>query len=94
MNEMYVICHRSLVTGYTECGTEVFPRALAVKNADELNKRWKGLIQHWVKISPPADGPTYSIGGDAAQKKDFTTIDTFRTDVHPMRRVWSMAKRS
>jgi hypothetical protein len=40
-----------------------------------------------VVIEQPVSGAIYATGADWARKKDFTIIDTWRTDVRPMRRV-------
>ena len=45
-------------------------------------------------IEEPVEGATYATGADWAKKKDFTVIDTLRTDVRPMRRVaWARYQR-
>lgn len=46
-----------------------------------------GELGREVVIEEPVQGATYSTGADWAKKKDFTVIDTFRTDIRPMRRV-------
>lgn len=46
-----------------------------------------GRLSEAIEIEPPIEGATYATGADWAKSIDFTVIDTFRTDVRPMRRV-------
>lgn len=46
-----------------------------------------GKLGEPIEIEPPDPNGKYATGADWAKKKDFTVIDTFRTDVRPMRRV-------
>jgi hypothetical protein len=46
-----------------------------------------GALGREVIIEEPVEGATYAHGADWARKKDFTVLDTLRTDVRPMRRV-------
>jgi hypothetical protein len=49
-----------------------------------------GDLGREIVIEAPVEGATYATGADWAKKKDFTVVDTLRTDVRPMRRVaWS-----
>jgi len=53
-----------------------------------------GDLGKTVTIEEPISGATYATGCDWAKKKNFTIIDTLRTDVRPMRRVcWTRTGR-
>lgn len=66
-------------------------RAILPEKVDACFKKelgvYEGKLGEPVVIEPPVKGATYATGADWAKKKDFTVIDTFRTDVRPMRRV-------
>lgn len=49
--------------------------------------QYPGELNREVIIEEPVKGAKYATGADWAKKKDFTIIDTFRTDVRPIRRV-------
>lgn len=49
--------------------------------------QFPGELGREIVVEEPVEGATYATGGDWARKKDFTIIDTLRTDVRPMRRV-------
>lgn len=46
-----------------------------------------GELGREVVIEEPVEGATYATGADWAKEKDFTVIDTLRTDIRPMKRV-------
>ena len=48
---------------------------------------FEGKLGEVIELEPPDPEGKYATGADWAKKKDFTVIDTFRTDVRPMRRV-------
>lgn len=53
-----------------------------------------GNLGETVTIEEPVKEATYATGCDWAKKKDFTIIDTLRTDVRPMKRVcWTRTGR-
>lgn len=55
---------------------------------------FEGKLNDPVVIEEPIAGATYATGCDWAKKKDFTVIDTFRTDIRPMKRVcWTRTGR-
>lgn len=55
---------------------------------------FEGKLGETITIEEPVSGATYATGCDWAKKKDFTIIDTLRTDVRPMRRVcWTRTGR-
>lgn len=61
---------------------------------DKALGEFDGKLGETVTIEEPAAGATYATGCDWAKKKDFTIIDTLRTDVRPMRRVcWTRTGR-
>lgn len=66
-------------------------RAILSEAVDDCFKKslgeFEGALGRDVIIEEPKAGATYSTGADWAKKKDFTVIDTFRTDCRPMRRV-------
>lgn len=54
----------------------------------------EGRLGETLTFEEPETGATYATGCDWAKKKDFTIIDTLRTDVRPMRRVcWTRTGR-
>ncbi len=67
-------------------GRAILPEKVAACFRRELGE-FEGRLGEAVEIEPPLEGATYSHGADWAKSKDFTVIDTFRTDVRPMRRV-------
>ena len=64
----------------------ILPEAVDRCFRKELGE-YTGELGREVVIEEPQKGATYATGADWAKKKDFTVIDTFRTDVRPMRRV-------
>jgi hypothetical protein len=66
-------------------------RAILTEKVDLCFKKdlgeFEGKLGEPCIIEKPVKGATYATGADWAKKKDFTVIDTFRTDVRPMRRV-------
>ncbi len=73
-------------------------RAILPEKVDACFKtelgEFEGRLGETVTIEEPTDGATYATGCDWAKKKDFTIIDTLRTDVRPMRRVcWTRTGR-
>lgn len=70
-------------------GRAILPEAVDACFKKELGQH-PGELGREVILEEPEDGATYATGADWAKKKDFTIIDTLRTDVRPMRRVaWS-----
>ena len=80
-------------------GRAILPEAVDASFRDEFNgtltaRELEGPMGYDMVIEPPVKNATYATGADWAKKKDFTVIDTFRTDVRPMRRVaWSRYQR-
>lgn len=73
-------------------------RAILPEKVDACFKKelgeFIGKLGETVTIEEPIEGATYATGCDWAKKKDFTIIDTLRTDVRPMRRVcWTRTGR-
>jgi hypothetical protein len=66
-------------------------RAILPEKVDACFKeslgRFEGELNRVVEIEPPIKGAKYATGCDWAKKKHFTVIDTFRTDIRPMKRV-------
>lgn len=66
-------------------------RAILPEKIDECFKsilgEYIGKLNEEIIIERPVLGATYATGCDWAKKKDFTVIDTFRTDCKPFRRV-------
>jgi hypothetical protein len=66
-------------------------RAILPEKVDACFKeslgRFEGELNRVVEIEPPIKGARYATGCDWAKKKHFTVIDTFRTDIRPMKRV-------
>lgn len=66
-------------------------RAILTDAVDACFKKELGIyagdLGREIIIEEPQEGATYATGADWAKKKDFTIIDTLRTDVRPMRRV-------
>lgn len=66
-------------------------RAILPEAVDDCFKKklgqFPGDLGREVIIEEPEKGATYATGVDWAKKKDFTIIDTLRTDIRPMRRV-------
>lgn len=66
-------------------------RAILPERVDRcFNKdlgEFDGGLNEVIEIEPPIKDATYATGCDWAKKRHFTVIDTFRTDVRPMRRV-------
>jgi hypothetical protein len=48
---------------------------------------YNGKAGELIEIEPPVEGATYAHGCDWAKEKDWTVIDTWRTDCRPMKRV-------
>lgn len=67
-------------------GRAILPEAVDACFRSELGKH-EGELGREITIEEPQPGATYATGADWAKKKDFTIIDTLRTDVRPMRRV-------
>lgn len=80
-------------------GRAILPEAVDACFRDEFNGRLTaqellGPMGYELIIEEPVVGATYATGADWAKKKDHTVIDTFRTDVRPMRRVaWARFQR-
>lgn len=80
-------------------GRAILPEAVDACFRDEFNGRLTarelaGPMGYELIIEEPVKGATYATGADWAKKKDHTVIDTFRTDVRPMRRVaWARYQR-
>jgi hypothetical protein len=73
-------------------GRAILPEAVDACFRAELNgtltaEELAGTMGREIVIEEPVAGATYATGADWAKKKDLTIIDTFRTDVRPMRRV-------
>lgn len=66
-------------------------RAILPEKVDACFKKelgvFSGEMGREAVIEEPVEGATYGTGADWAKKKDYTVIDTLRTDVRPMRRV-------
>lgn len=63
-------------------------------NGELTDVELTGPMGREIVIEQPIKGATYATGADWAKKRDFTVIDTLRTDVRPMRRVaWSRYQR-
>jgi hypothetical protein len=74
-------------------GRAILPEKVDLCFRKELGE-YEGRLGETIVIEPPVEGAKYATGGDWAKKKDFTIIDTFRTDVRPMRRVcWTRTGR-
>lgn len=67
-------------------GRAILPEKVDACFRKELGQ-YPGDLGREVIIEEPEKGATYATGADWAKKKDFTVIDTLRTDVRPMRRV-------
>jgi hypothetical protein len=67
-------------------GRAILPEKVSLCFRKELGE-FEGKLGEYIEIEPPVEGATYATGADWAKKKDFTVIDTLRTDVRPMRRV-------
>ena len=67
-------------------GRAILPEAVDACFLKSLGE-FPGELGREIIIEEPIKGATYATGGDWAKKKDFTIIDTFRTDIRPMRRV-------
>ncbi len=80
-------------------GRAILPEAVDACFRSELNGNLSeadlaGTMGREIVIEPPVEGATYATGADWAKKRDFTVIDTLRTDVRPLRRVaWSRYQR-
>jgi len=80
-------------------GRAILPEAVDACFRDEFNglltpQQLAGPMGYELIIEEPVAGAVYATGGDWAKKRDHTVIDTFRTDVRPMRRVaWSRYQR-
>lgn len=64
----------------------ILPEAVDACFKKELGEH-VGELGREIVIEEPVEGATYATGADWAKKKDFTVIDTLRTDVRPMQRV-------
>lgn len=66
-------------------------RAILPEKVDACFKKqlgvFEGRLGETVLIEEPLPDAKYATGCDWAKKKDFTIIDTFRTDIRPMKRV-------
>lgn len=70
-------------------GRAILPEAVTACFRKELGQ-YEGELGREIIIEEPIEGATYAHGADWAKKKDFTVLDTLRTDIRPMRRVaWS-----
>ena len=67
-------------------GRAILPEAVDACFLKSLGEH-PGELGREITIEEPVAGATYATGADWAKKKDFTILDTFRTDVRPMRRV-------
>lgn len=67
-------------------GRAIMPEKVDACFRKELGER-EGRLGEPCEFEPPVEGATYATGADWAKSKDFTVIDTLRTDVRPMRRV-------
>lgn len=67
-------------------GRAILPEAVSACFKKSLQE-FPGDLGREVVIEEPVEGATYAHGADWARKKDFTILDTLRTDVRPMRRV-------
>lgn len=67
-------------------GRAILPEAVDACFKKSLGTH-EGALGREIIIEEPVDGATYAHGADWARKKDFTILDTLRTDVRPMRRV-------
>lgn len=67
-------------------GRAILPEAIDACFRKALGE-YPGDLGREVIIEEPIKGATYATGADWAKKQNFTVIDTFRTDVRPMRRV-------
>lgn len=67
-------------------GRAILPEMVAACFRKELGQ-FDGALGEYVEIEPPLPGATYAHGADWAKSKDYTVLDTFRTDVRPFRRV-------
>jgi hypothetical protein len=80
-------------------GRAILPEAVDACFRAELNgnlteAELAGPMGREIVIEAPVEGATYATGADWAKKKDFTVIDTLRTDVRPRRRVaWARYQR-
>lgn len=80
-------------------GRAILPEAVDACFRDEFNgsltaQELLGPMGYELIVEEPVAGATYATGADWAKKKDHTVIDTFRTDVRPMRRVaWARYQR-
>jgi hypothetical protein len=67
-------------------GRAILPEKVQACFKKELGE-FEGRLGEYIEVEKPVDGATYATGADWAKSQDFTIIDTFRTDVRPMRRV-------
>lgn len=67
-------------------GRAILPEAVDACFRKELGEH-QGKLGEELFIEQPVEGATYATGADWAKEKDYTIIDTLRTDVRPMRRV-------
>lgn len=52
MDDKYTIAWESLISGYSGSGSEGYSREQAREMVKQMNKKWDGIIHHWIeKIS-------------------------------------------
>jgi len=61
MNDQYIICWKSIVTGNTGRGTASYPKAIAESIVYGANKSELfspgGAIEHWIEPAPEKEQP-------------------------------------
>ena len=67
-------------------GRAILPEKVDICFKKELGE-FEGKLGEPCVIEEPVEGAAYATGADWAKSQDFTIIDTWRTDVRPMRRV-------